>query len=419
MKKLLKVARKRAGLKLFDVKGGVAQLRHVPGDCLVQKVLGPEEMLEDGQYITEDGASFERVSVYAEVLAESAFARSLRPTGAEINVPIGDAAFLLAADALHRSGPFTEVFFTSYGQAFSSDQFRIHSVDTPDLVLPEDMKGVRMGKKDLATFCKLARMYKAKTIKLAIFTSERGAVCVRGEFGPVSATSLCGAPDDKAEAFVAALRKFESDAARCAVPVGRLGLKHAEFVAALKVFKGKSPARLAHAYISEEGHLCPWGDRRRSAIIAQTSVKHGGGVAINLGFLKDSGAWDQDFYVARPGAMGAGQKACLSFRVVGAGAPRGVKVHAWTPAPMCRSWGARSPRPPCKSPGALPGSGGRQGTGPRCSEGRGCERWAGCAARPFCCDRRHKNCRATHRTPGRHNHPGEGRHSARRGGLLS
>jgi hypothetical protein len=67
MKKLLKVARKRAGLKLFDVKGGVAQLRHVPGDCLVQKVLGPEEMLEDGQYITEDGASFERVSVYAEV----------------------------------------------------------------------------------------------------------------------------------------------------------------------------------------------------------------------------------------------------------------------------------------------------------------------------------------------------------------
>jgi hypothetical protein len=66
MKKLLKVARKRAGLKLFDVKGGVAQLRHVPGDCLVQKVLGPEEMLEDGQYITEDGASFERVSVYAE-----------------------------------------------------------------------------------------------------------------------------------------------------------------------------------------------------------------------------------------------------------------------------------------------------------------------------------------------------------------
>jgi hypothetical protein len=55
MKKLLKVARKRAGLKLFDVKGGVAQLRHVPGDCLVQKVLGPEEMLEDGQYITEDG----------------------------------------------------------------------------------------------------------------------------------------------------------------------------------------------------------------------------------------------------------------------------------------------------------------------------------------------------------------------------
>jgi hypothetical protein len=56
MKKLLKVARKRAGLKLFDVKGGVAQLRHVPGDCLVQKVLGPEEMLEDGQYITEDGA---------------------------------------------------------------------------------------------------------------------------------------------------------------------------------------------------------------------------------------------------------------------------------------------------------------------------------------------------------------------------
>jgi hypothetical protein len=111
MKKLLKVARKRAGLKLFDVKGGVAQLRHVPGDCLVQKVLGPEEMLEDGQYITEDGASFERVSVYAEVLAESAFARSLRPTGAEINVPIGDAAFLLAADALHRSGPFTEVFF--------------------------------------------------------------------------------------------------------------------------------------------------------------------------------------------------------------------------------------------------------------------------------------------------------------------
>jgi hypothetical protein len=38
MKKLLKVARKRAGLKLFDVKGGVAQLRHVPGDCLVQKV---------------------------------------------------------------------------------------------------------------------------------------------------------------------------------------------------------------------------------------------------------------------------------------------------------------------------------------------------------------------------------------------
>jgi hypothetical protein len=205
MKKLLKVARKRAGLKLFDVKGGVAQLRHVPGDCLVQKVLGPEEMLEDGQYITEDGASFERVSVYAEVpgdclvqkvlgpeemledgqyitedgasfervsvyaevLAESAFARSLRPTGAEINVPIGDAAFLLAADALHRSGPFTEVFFTSYGQAFSSDQFRIHSVDTPDLVLPEDMKGVRMGKKDLATFCKLARMYKAKTIKLA------------------------------------------------------------------------------------------------------------------------------------------------------------------------------------------------------------------------------------------------------------
>jgi hypothetical protein len=274
-------------------------------------VLGPEEMLEDGQYITEDGASFERVSVYAEVLAESAFARSLRPTGAEINVPIGDAAFLLAADALHRSGPFTEVFFTSYGQAFSSDQFRIHSVDTPDLVLPEDMKGVRMGKKDLATFCKLARMYKAKTIKLAIFTSERGAVCVRGEFGPVSATSLCGAPDDKAEAFVAALRKFESDAARCAVPVGRLGLKHAEFVAALKVFKGKSPARLAHAYISEEGHLCPWGDRRRSAIIAQTSVKHGGGVAINLGFLKDSGAWDQDFYVARPGAMGAGQKASI------------------------------------------------------------------------------------------------------------
>jgi hypothetical protein len=311
MKKLLKVARKRAGLKLFDVKGGVAQLRHVPGDCLVQKVLGPEEMLEDGQYITEDGASFERVSVYAEVLAESAFARSLRPTGAEINVPIGDAAFLLAADALHRSGPFTEVFFTSYGQAFSSDQIRIHSVDTPDLVLPEDMKGVRMGKKDLATFCKLARMYKAKTIKLAIFTSERGAVCVRGEFGPVSATSLCGAPDDKAEAFVAALRKFESDAARCAVPVGRLGLKHAEFVAALKAFKGKSPARLAHAYISEEGHLCPWGDRRRSAIIAQTSVKHGGGVAINLGFLKDSGAWDQDFYVARPGAMGAGQKASI------------------------------------------------------------------------------------------------------------
>jgi hypothetical protein len=65
MKKLLKVARKRAGLKLFDVKGGVAQLRHVPGDCLVQKVLGPEEMLEDGQYITEDGVSFERVSVYA------------------------------------------------------------------------------------------------------------------------------------------------------------------------------------------------------------------------------------------------------------------------------------------------------------------------------------------------------------------
>jgi hypothetical protein len=184
-------------------------------------------------------------------------------------LPIGDAAFLLAADALHRSGPFTEVFFTSYGQAFSSDQFRIHSVDTPDLVLPEDMKGVRMGKKDLATFCKLARMYKAKTIKLAIFTSERGAVCVRGEFGPVSATSLCGAPDDKAEAFVAALRK------------------------------------------SEEGHLCPWGDRRRSAIIAQTSVKHGGGVAINLGFLKDSGAWDQDFYVARPGAMGAGQKASI------------------------------------------------------------------------------------------------------------
>jgi hypothetical protein len=65
------------------------------------------------------------------------------------------------------------------------------------------------------------------------------------------------------------------------------------------------------AYISEEGHLCPWGDRRRSAIIAQTSVKHGGGVAINLGFLKDSGAWDQDFYVARPGAMGAGQKASI------------------------------------------------------------------------------------------------------------
>jgi hypothetical protein len=223
---------------IWDMKKGV------PGDCLVQKVLGPEEMLEDGQYITEDGVSFERVSVYAEVL-------------------------------------------------------------------PEDMKGVRMGKKDLATFCKLARMYKAKTIKLAIFTSERGAVCVRGEFGPVSATSLCGAPDDKAEAFVAALRKFESDAARCAVPVGRLGLKHAEFVAALKVFKGKSPARLAHAYISEEGHLCPWGDRRRSAIIAQTSVKHGGGVAINLGFLKDSGAWDQDFYVARPGAMGAGQKASI------------------------------------------------------------------------------------------------------------
>jgi hypothetical protein len=69
-------------------------------------------------------------------------------------------------------------------------------------------------------------------------------------------------------------------------------------VAALKAFKGKSPARLAHAYISEEGHLCPWGDRRRSAIIAQTSVKHGGGVAINLGFLKDSGAWDQYPYIS-------------------------------------------------------------------------------------------------------------------------
>jgi hypothetical protein len=79
MKKLLKVARKRAGLKLFDVKGGVAQLRHVPGDCLVQKVLGPEEMLEDGQYITEDGASFERVSVYAEVLVQKVLEKRFRP----------------------------------------------------------------------------------------------------------------------------------------------------------------------------------------------------------------------------------------------------------------------------------------------------------------------------------------------------
>jgi hypothetical protein len=78
MKKLLKVARKRAGLKLFDVKGGVAQLRHVPGDCLVQKVLGPEEMLEDGQYITEDGASFERVSVYAEVPGDCLVQKVLR-----------------------------------------------------------------------------------------------------------------------------------------------------------------------------------------------------------------------------------------------------------------------------------------------------------------------------------------------------
>jgi hypothetical protein len=75
MKKLLKVARKRAGLKLFDVKGGVAQLRHVPGDCLVQKVLGPEEMLEDGQYITEDGASFER----GECLCGKFWPRALSP----------------------------------------------------------------------------------------------------------------------------------------------------------------------------------------------------------------------------------------------------------------------------------------------------------------------------------------------------
>jgi hypothetical protein len=33
----------------------VSVYAEVPGDCLVQKVLGPEEMLEDGQYITEDG----------------------------------------------------------------------------------------------------------------------------------------------------------------------------------------------------------------------------------------------------------------------------------------------------------------------------------------------------------------------------
>jgi hypothetical protein len=110
MKKLLKVARKRAGLKLFDVKGGVAQLRHVPGDCLVQKVsgqkkcwktgtacvpgdclvqkvLGPEEMLEDGQYrrcsgqkkCWKDGVSFERVSVYAEVPGDCLVQKVLGP----------------------------------------------------------------------------------------------------------------------------------------------------------------------------------------------------------------------------------------------------------------------------------------------------------------------------------------------------
>jgi hypothetical protein len=45
----------------------------------VQKVLGPEEMLEDGQYITEDGASFERVSVYAEVPGDCLVQKVLGP----------------------------------------------------------------------------------------------------------------------------------------------------------------------------------------------------------------------------------------------------------------------------------------------------------------------------------------------------
>jgi hypothetical protein len=48
MKKLLKVARKRAGLKLFDVKGGVAQLRHVPGTALCRRCSGQKKCWKTG-----------------------------------------------------------------------------------------------------------------------------------------------------------------------------------------------------------------------------------------------------------------------------------------------------------------------------------------------------------------------------------
>jgi hypothetical protein len=308
MKNLLKVARKCAGVKWFDVKDGVAQLRHVPGACIVHKTLGPEEMLADGRYLTEDGASFERVSIHAQVSEESAFARSLQPTGAKVNLPIGDARFLLAADAPHRGGPFAEVFLTAYGQAFSSDGVRIHSVDTPGIILPDGMNTFAVGKKDLAIFCNLARIYRAEVVTLTILRSERGDLYAQSEFGPVSAISFCGGCDDKDEDFVATLGKFEQDAARNAVSCGWLGLKHAEFMVALKACKGKSPARLAHAYISEDGSLYPWGDRRGNALIAQTGVKCGGGLAIDLGFLKESGAWDQYLYVAQAEIM-AGQKA--------------------------------------------------------------------------------------------------------------
>jgi predicted nucleotidyltransferase len=59
----------------------VSVYAEVPGDCLVQKVLGPEEMLEDGQYITEDGVSFERVSVVRarECLCGSSGRERFRP----------------------------------------------------------------------------------------------------------------------------------------------------------------------------------------------------------------------------------------------------------------------------------------------------------------------------------------------------